>query len=448
MKILLVEAPFHSFMEYDRWYYPFGITQIAAVLHEEGHEVSIYDADRYFPKDPNTRNREVLMKKQMQYFDNVNNFDHYIWKHFKGVLAEFDPDIVGVSIYTCKYQSALNTLEIVRNFNKNIKTLVGGSHVTAIPETLITNENIDGVFCGFSDRTIPAWIKKKCPKEIVRQESEPLVYQDLPYVRRQSLMFPDHYTKKDLSFIMTSRGCQAKCSFCSNTLYWSGRPSFRTSESLEAELKELREEYDISDVFVGDAVFSDYHAESKRVADIIQENGMIWKTEVRWATINNNLIEHFIKRDCYHLSLGLESGSDKILKYIKKGCTTKHIRKQAAMLRELGIKWHLFCIIGFPIETKEDMQQTLDLAMEIQPTSISLNSLSPLPGTKIYNDIPWVTVDIAQSINQVHPNYCFSEYMDLDEFQLIFLKMLRIFDAHNKKMAKVYTEKETPVYYG
>ncbi len=74
MRILLVDPPFHSFMHYDRWYYPISLAQLAAVLHAANHEVYIYDGDKYFYKDLATRERGVFIKKQHLYYDNVDNY--------------------------------------------------------------------------------------------------------------------------------------------------------------------------------------------------------------------------------------------------------------------------------------------------------------------------------------------------------------------------------------
>ena len=113
MRILLVETPFHSFMEYDRWYYPTSLAQIAAVTHATNHKVRIYDADRYFYKDPATIDRDVMIEKQQMYFDNVDNFDHPIWQHYLKTLQDFNPAVVGVSVFTSKLRTALNTLKLI-----------------------------------------------------------------------------------------------------------------------------------------------------------------------------------------------------------------------------------------------------------------------------------------------------------------------------------------------
>ena len=433
MRILLVEPPFHAFMHYDRWYYPYALAQLAAEAFSAGHEVAIYDADKYFHKDLETKNRSVHIDNQHLYYDNAQNNEHEIWKHFDKTLRDFSPDVIGVSIYTCKLQSALNVIKLVKDFNPGIITCVGGAHVTALPESLLAKENIDSVFTGYSDLSFSQWLDEGCPAGKTEGALGEVAFKELPYPRRQALLFPEFYTPKDLGFIMTSRGCAGKCTFCSNTFLWEGKAIYRTSQSLVKELIELKDEWGVDDLFVGDASFTDIPAEAKRVAKILKDHRMRWKTEGRWPSLTQELLEYLIDCGCCQISVGLESGSEGLLKYMKKGCDKKLIREKAKMINSLGIDWHLFCMVGFPEETLESMQETLDMALELTPSSISLNSLSPLPGTGVYNDIPDITPEIASTVNQLNPNHSFSKHMDSNTFRNMFEKMIAIFDDYNKK---------------
>ena len=93
MRILLVDPPFHSFMHYDQWFYPCSLAQLAAVAHDSGHEAFIYDGDKYFYKDLETRKRSIFLKKQQLYYENVDNLEHEIWKHFRNTLSDLNPDL-------------------------------------------------------------------------------------------------------------------------------------------------------------------------------------------------------------------------------------------------------------------------------------------------------------------------------------------------------------------
>jgi len=433
VRVLLVDPPFSSFMHYDKWFFPSSLTQLAAVSHAANHDALVYDGEKYFYKDPATRERNIFIKKQHLYYDNVDNFEHEIWQHFKKILQDFNPDVVGVSVFTCKLRSAINTLKLVREFNPAIKTCVGGAHVTALPETFASKDYVDSVFCGVADLTFPQWLEDKCPNGIIIGDPSKLEISKLPYTQRQSLMFPDYYDSKDISAVTMNRGCSGKCTFCSNSFMWAGRSNFRTRESIIAELTELLDVWKIEKhISVGDETFNEVPKEAMRIAKILKDFGLNWQACARW-NIKKDLLESFIDSGCTEILLGLESGTDKALRYMKKGCNTRLIREKAKMINSLGIKWHLFCIAGFPVETVEDIEATMELALEIQPSSISLNSFSPLPGTEAYKRIPGMTPEFASTLNQLNPNHCFSEYMDLQTFKDIFAKMLSVFDDYNNR---------------
>lgn len=435
MRILLVEPPFYSFMHYDRWYYPSSLAQLAAVAHKANHEILIYDADKYFYKDSATRERSVFLLKQQLYYDNIDNYQHYIWQHFVKVLGEYKPDVVGVSVFTCKLKSAINTLKLVREYNPAIKTCVGGAHVSALPNSFSQEEYVDGVFVGYADITFPEWIARGCPRCVVQGITKNIDMASLPYPRRQALMFPERYTPKDLGYMIASRGCLGRCTFCSNSFMWNGKPVFRPLSSIRAELHEIVNDWQINDVLLGDAAFGDVPQAAKQVARLVKDFGLTWTTSISWVTMNKDILEYFVNCGCYKIYVGLESGSDKILKYIKKRCTKQLIREKADIINSLGLKWQLHAIVGFPTETMEDMQETLEFALEIKPTSISLNSFSPLPGTVIYNNMPNMTPEIASSVSQLHPNASFSKNMDIAAYARMFIKMTEIFDGYNKSQA-------------
>jgi len=180
MRILLVEPPFHAFMHYDRWFYPTSLTLLAAILQKHNCEVQVYDADRYFFKDPQTKDRNYLIKKQELYFNNAENFNHEIYQHFIKVLNDYKPHVVGCSIFTCKLKTSMNILKLTKEIDPNIKTCVGGAHVTAIPESLNQKKYIDAVFCGYSDVTFPKWIDQGLPSGVFKANNDLIDIQNLP----------------------------------------------------------------------------------------------------------------------------------------------------------------------------------------------------------------------------------------------------------------------------
>lgn len=432
MRILLVEPPFYSFMEYDRWYYPHALGQLAAIAHAAGHDVRIYDGDKYFPKDPATRERAAFSRKHALYHDHVDDPDYFIWKHFREALAAFRPEAVGISVYTCKWKAVWKALAIVRAFDPAIRTCVGGAHVTGAPDDFIGHPDVDGVFLGYADATFPAWLADGCPRGAWTGDLRSIDLATVPHARREALLHPECFSPRDLGLLSTSRGCPGSCAFCS-VFMCDRRMKFRTADQVRAELAEITGKWGVRHTVVTDASCTDFPEYFRMVADLYAEFGVAWETEGRWATITRELLEHFRARGCDYFNVGLESGSDRILAYIRKGCTKRTIREKSRLLNEVGLRWKLCCMVGFPEETLDDMKETLDLALEIDPLNISLNSFCPLPGTELYAAVPGITPAIAASVSQVAPNRCFSRHVDLETYQATFLEMTRIFDEHNRR---------------
>jgi radical SAM superfamily enzyme YgiQ (UPF0313 family) len=90
---------------------------------------------------------------------------------------------------------------------------------------------------------------------------------------------------------------------------------------------------------------------------------------------------------CVRVKIGVESGSDRILKKVKKNITIQQIRDAVTLIKNVGIDFTIYLMVGFPSETKEEMQDTLNLAHELDPTYCSISILAPYPGTEIYDDL-------------------------------------------------------------
>ena len=84
------------------------------------------------------------------------------------------------------------------------------------------------------------------------------------------------------------------------------------------------------------------------------------------------------------MKFGMESGSDRILRLMKKGITVEQIRRVCSLAKEVGIDYTLYVMIGMPSETVEEMHQTLKLAREMDAAYVSLSVATPQLGTELY----------------------------------------------------------------
>jgi len=135
---------------------------------------------------------------------------------------------------------------------------------------------------------------------------------------------------------------------------------------------------------------------------------------------------------CIGLGVGVESGSDRLLKHMKKGVTTGIMREKAKLLKEVGMYWLAMIIVGLPTETEEEMDMTLKFILETQPNRVGMCVFTPYPGTTFYNEIVATGVVPLMKNNDtcfIDKNY--TGTMPDDRFHKLADRSLRFADCYN-----------------
>lgn len=438
-RVLLVNPPFHAFFEYDRWWYAFSCAQLAGCLSEKGIEAFVYDGDKYFKKDPLTKQRQEMVRRQPWYSEGVKNNDHYIWKHLRKTLEEVRPDVVGVTMWSSFLESGLKVLEICKTFNPAVKTCVGGYHASAMPGYFRNNPLIDAVFTGPADNSLPEWVSGGCKGKFIQTDPRSVDINLIPAPAREALLCQESFTPVDMGMIMTSRGCPSDCSFCSNRLLTGMKYQFRTVEQVRREIEHIIKKYRVPYLNVADANFLADRKNAMQMAGLFKTFGLPWGSEGLISSVTPDLLGKLMDCGCTNLSFGIESGNQSRLDRLKKRIKLGQIEAAAEILNKSGIKWKTFFIVGFPDDTTEEMEETRRFALKIKPSYISLNSFTPLPGTAIYNE--WFP-SCGDSFglggyNQLNPTADFIKSMSARTYQEKFDGILADFERHNASVASV-----------
>lgn len=219
MKILLIDPPFQRFMGYYRFYFPLGLTYLAAVLKQAGHEVLIYDAD-HDPKGYSLSMKATALCHR-HYLEALQNNAHYIWQEYLNILEKFMPDVVGISFLTPKVASALKIARLTKQHHNNIIVVAGGEHVTARPQDALA-KNVDYVVCGEGEQSISTLIQqisegKPSPAVIKSQLIEVLDTIPLPAL---DCLHAGSYRPADMGLLVSARGCPFSCGFCGVSVTW------------------------------------------------------------------------------------------------------------------------------------------------------------------------------------------------------------------------------------
>ena len=134
-----------------------GLCYIASVLKENGHEVKIYNADYL---DSNTySDQQQLIKAYDKYKEILNHMDHPIWNEVRQKITGYDPDYIGIQMYTATFKSAKNIAEITKRVNPKIKIVVGGTHPTLDPVSTLQSGMYDYAVFGEGEFTFLDLVK-------------------------------------------------------------------------------------------------------------------------------------------------------------------------------------------------------------------------------------------------------------------------------------------------
>lgn len=338
----------------------------------------------------------------------------YSYKDFASYLQAYNPDVIGITAFTLEFKSALKMAQIAKKINPNIKIIFGGPHVSNVPEESLKNEAIDFIFRAEADAGFSLLIQqllfskkpnfKKIPglgwktnKKIILN---PIKFVDdldsLPFPNFEAmdfLKYPKLYlAKKHPSApILTSRGCPFNCTFCTAKQVSGKRWRFRSPENIIQELKILKSKYGIKEFQIWDDNFTMDKIRAKKFCDLLikEKLNLVWwcPNGVRLETLDKELLIKMKKSGCYAIAFGIESGSQKIQKDMKKNLDFKHLREMVEFSSKLGFRTQGFFIIGYPTETKEDILKTIKLAKALPLMRASISLFQPLFGSEIYEDL-------------------------------------------------------------
>jgi radical SAM superfamily enzyme YgiQ (UPF0313 family) len=180
--------------------------------------------------------------------------------------------------------------------------------------------------------------------------------------------------------MITSRGCPNRCVFCSVT---QKRTLFRSMERLAEELDEIAEFYQA--VHVYDDSFLVNRTRAMKVVDEFAKRGLKYRIEARSNHITPEVAKHLAETGCLKVAMGIESGSDEILKGICKGATTSQVEASVRVLAEEGIRTKGYFIIGLPGETEQTARQTIRFAQRLSKYGLTADfyPLCPFKGSPI-----------------------------------------------------------------
>lgn len=337
-------------------------------------------------------------------------------KRFQEIIKDYKPDLVGFQCYTFDLHFIKGALEVVKSLDKRIITLIGGPHPSAVPEQTMEyfGDNLNFAFKGEAEKSLSLFIDYLNGDKIDFLNIPGLVWRENGAIKSNDCYFEDNldslgmlswdlihpeeypesqhgafYRNFPIAPIMTTRGCPYQCTFCAGKLVSGVKLRKRSIKKVINEIDTLYNDYGIREFHVIDDNFTlDVNYAKTLLKELItQKLDISWSTPngVRMDTLDKELLSLMKKSGLYLISLGIESGSDRVLKLMKKNLAVEKIKESVDLIKSCGIDIAGFFILGFPGEKKEEIVDTISLSLELDLIRANYFTYLPFPGTESYS---------------------------------------------------------------
>jgi anaerobic magnesium-protoporphyrin IX monomethyl ester cyclase len=345
---------------------PYGLFALGAQAIRAGHQVKVY------------------------------NLSGFSWTRVSEVLRDLDAEVYGLSCWTANRRGVGLVAREIKRLRPRAHVVVGGPHATPFAREMLQHHpEIDTVAVGESEQTFLDLLERLARGEAaagiagtayrasggVEMGPERAAIEDL-----DALASPHDYF--DTHIVMTSRGCPWRCTFCGAEASW-GR-SYR-AQSVTYVLDALEKAIARAPVKMIQIKDDTFTTNRKRVISLCQgmrerEMGFLWSCDTRVDVLGEELLREMRLSGCQRLSLGVESGSQKILDAIDKKITVDEIVASTELAKKYGIKVRYYMMVGNRGETRATFEETLHFLERAKPHQYIFSCLSVYPGTRDYDE--------------------------------------------------------------
>jgi radical SAM superfamily enzyme YgiQ (UPF0313 family) len=387
MRILLVKPinpMFYQVLKPD-----IGLGYLSTALKRAGHDVEIID---------------------LQLISHVRRLDR---KGAIRVVLDAEADVIGFKAFNLDLPFIREAITAIKEVHPQVKTIVGGPAPSGLRELIFRHlPDVDYAFVGEAELGLPALLESLEPGSDLSQIPGLIYIDQEEQIRINPSVFvedldslgpidwdalhpndyPLDYSGERLLPIMVSRGCPFGCLYCQARLIAGQRMRFRSVESIIDELRFLKKHYGITQFHLDDDNITVNHkiAYSFTESLLSSDLNLTWRIAngLRVDTLNVDLMRKFEEAGCYYVYLAFESGSQRILDLMNRksdlSVMVDVVRKISAgtTLKMLG-----YFILGFPGETVEEAEESIDLACSLPLDKASFFSFTPLPGTPIFKSL-------------------------------------------------------------
>lgn len=421
-RVLLVSPPATLYFgDLPRCTYPLGLGYLGAVLEKNEYEVQILDClvEGYHQKTV------VAGDKKFITYGLGDN-------EVRDIIAKFRPDVLGISsIFSNQADQIASIFAIAKQVDPSVKLVTGGAHARYFPGNYLQDLGADAVFLGESEATFLQYLEYlngageiehihgimvNVEGNIVKNDQMPLIKKavhmgvieeldEIPYPAWHLFnmekyfsigAYQSPYTVGDkVGQIYTSRGCTAKCTFCTTTNFWGGKLRRRSAQNVIGEIEALKSLYGINEFHIQDDNITNDKAHAKHLFSALKEVGLPWCTPQGTALwrMDKELLDLMRSSGCYQVTFAVESGVQRVLsELIRKPLDLNKTFHLIQYARDIGMSTHGFFIIGMPPmfgnrgETIREMWKTYEYAKNAGFNSASFFTATPIVGSVLLTE--------------------------------------------------------------
>lgn len=370
MRVCLVTSPRFNCRPDAKSLAPLGLASLAAVARQAGHEV--HAVEGLLLGDP---------------------------KRIAAEVAACRPDLIGTSTVTQDRLACLRTIRAMRQACPSAFLVVGGSHFTnSAVDALQHVPQIDAVVLGEGEQTFLellehlgdrggldgisglAW--RKGDGQVVVNDPRPLI-QDLDSLPMPAwdLFGPQNYDQRATKIartpaaggqtlvtgVMTTRGCPQRCVFCANGV--PTRVRYMSPAKAVDQMQWLQKTYGVTGL---DILDDNFYASEKHVVGLCEEMlrrnlQLVWWAGMRLKNLDPQVLELMKRAGCRALSFGVETGTDEVLRAVRKNITAADMLAAMEVVARVGFeRLGIFLIVGLPGETAESLDRTVEFLRRLQ----------------------------------------------------------------------------------
>jgi anaerobic magnesium-protoporphyrin IX monomethyl ester cyclase len=352
------------------------------------------------------------------------------WPEIQQRIEAFRPDVVATTAYTASVVDGVKLLAFAKEINPDIVTVLGNVHATFCYDELLQADRaaIDYIVRGEGEVTLPELLNGLNAGADLQQVDGLAFWRDNGVVvtpKRAYIQDLDAlptawdlvewpiytYRAKNnarLAIISSSRGCQQKCSFCSQQLFWAQTWRSRSAEHVVAELQMLSQKYGVEVAMLADEIPTFDRVRWERILDLMIERQvpvkLLMETRVDDILRDADIMDKYRLAGVEHIYVGVEAGTQATLDLFKKDTKVEQSKAAIDLINNADIVSETSFVLGLPDDTPETIAATIELAKHYNPDMAFFLAIAPWPYAELYPELEqYVATKDYRKYNLVEP---------------------------------------------